>query len=91
MAMNRESFEAELRRQGYGEITLVDRPALAALGEHTHPFEAHALILEGDISIRCVGADEKTYRAGDTFHLATGVPHEERYGPHGVRYVVGRR
>ena len=89
--MDRQTFETRLREQGYAEVTLVERPAHVALDEHTHPFEAHALILEGEIEISCVGRPAETYRAGDVFHLASGVPHTERYGPAGVRYVVGRR
>lgn len=89
--MDRPTFETRLREQGYGEVTMVERPANVALEEHTHPFEAHALILEGEIEIQCAGEAAKTYRAGEVFQLAKATPHTERYGPAGVRYVVGRR
>jgi hypothetical protein len=34
---------------------------------------------------------ETVYRTGDVFHLALGERHVERYGPAGVRYLVGRK
>lgn len=29
--------------------------------------------------------------AGEIFHLPHGILHKERYGPAGVRYLVGRK
>ncbi|BAL23056.1 cupin domain-containing protein [Azoarcus sp. KH32C] len=69
---------------------LVEREPNGALDTHTHPFEAKALILAGEILIR-TEAEATTYRVGDVFHLAANEPHTESYGPAGVRYLVGRR
>jgi quercetin dioxygenase-like cupin family protein len=55
------------------------------------PFEARALILSGEIRIRCAGQDEVLYRPGDIFQLDHGQPHSESYGPEGVSYLVDRR
>lgn len=49
-----------------------------------------ALIVAGEITITADGRSV-TYRSGEIFHLGNGVQHEERYGPAGVRYLVGRR
>jgi quercetin dioxygenase-like cupin family protein len=88
--MTRQEFEALLAREGFGEIVTVEREAGGSLGVHTHPFEAKALILDGEIRI---GTDdsERRYEAGQIFHLAANEPHTEHYGPNGVRYLVGRR
>ena len=40
--------------------------------------------------LRRVGRETR-YSAGDVFHLAHGALHNERYGPAGVRYLVGRK
>lgn len=88
--MDVEQFEQQLRAQGYEEFTTVTRPADGFLDVHTHPFEARALILSGEISIRC-GQQETLYRPGQVFHLAAAEPHAERYGPAGVSYRVGRK
>ena len=89
--MERAQFEQELRSLGYEQVTTVTRAANGQLEVHTHPFEARALILEGEIRIQCAGEDEKLYRPGEVFHLAQEQPHNERYGPEGVRYLVGRK
>ena len=88
--MDRARFEQELQAQGY-ELSTVTRAAQGRLDVHTHPFEARALILSGEIRIQCTGEEEKLYRPGEVFHLAHGQPHSESYGPEGVRYLVGRR
>ena len=87
--MDRDAFVSALRAEGFTELVLVTRDA-GELGTHTHPFEAKALILAGEIHIRAGGA-ERVYRRGDTFHLAANAPHTERYGPQGVQYLVARR
>jgi len=87
--MNREAFERALKAEGFAEFVLVTREA-GELDEHTHPFEAKALILSGELHIR-TGNNERVYRPGDTFHLGANAPHAERYGPRGVQYLVGRR
>ncbi|CAJ0771294.1 cupin domain-containing protein [Ralstonia chuxiongensis] len=87
--MDRDAFVSALRAEGFTEFVLVTREA-GELDTHTHPFEAKALILEGEIHIRTDGA-ERVYRPGDTFHLAANAPHTERYGAQGVQYLVARR
>jgi len=88
--MSRDEFIALLDREGFREIVTVEREAHGALGVHTHPHEAKALVLAGEIRIETDDA-ATTYGVGQVFHLAAGEPHAERYGPAGVRYVVGRR
>jgi quercetin dioxygenase-like cupin family protein len=85
----RREFEAQLVSEGF-EIALVEREPNGFLDTHEHPFEAKALILAGEISIG-TGETDRRYRAGEIFHLQAGVPHTERYGPQGVRYLAGRK
>jgi quercetin dioxygenase-like cupin family protein len=88
-AMEREAFEAELRREGYvpGESEL---PAGKTTSAHSHDFDVRALVLAGEISLTC-GGERRTYRRGDEFRMTAGAAHEEEVGPEGVRYLVGRR
>jgi quercetin dioxygenase-like cupin family protein len=88
--MTRDEFLAELAREGFQEIVTVTREPNQAMDLHAHPFEAKALVLDGDLTIRA-GESERTYRPGDVFHLATNAPHSETYGPQGVAYLVGRK
>lgn len=55
------------------------------------PFESKPLILSGEIHIRRAGGGERTSRAGDVSHLPAKTTHTERYGAHGVEYLVGRK
>jgi quercetin dioxygenase-like cupin family protein len=88
--MDRADFEAELHAQGYQQI--VDRRMEPGTvnPEHAHEFDAQLLILEGEMTVSCDGA-ERTHRAGDTFAMTAGRRHTERCGPAGVRYLAGRR
>lgn len=88
--MNETEFITALQHEGFGEIVTVERDPNGFLGTHTHPFEARALILAGEIRLNIDGV-EQVFRAGDVFHLATNQAHSESYGPEGVRYLAGRK
>jgi len=88
--MNRADFESELSAQGYQEIVDRRMQANEANPEHAHEFDAHLLVLEGEMTITREG-EERTYRAGDTFAMTAGCRHTERSGVEGVRYLAGRR
>ncbi|MDR5751945.1 MULTISPECIES: cupin [unclassified Caballeronia] len=88
--MTRDEFLAELAREGFQEIVTVTREPNLAMDLHAHPFEAKALIIAGDLTIRA-GESQRHYGPGDVFHLATNAPHSESYGPDGVTYLVGRK
>lgn len=87
--MQRDEFVRMLEAERFDEVVSVEREP-GSMGAHTHPFEAKALILQGELSISS-GDGERVYRTGDVFHLLAGVEHEERYGPEGVSYLVGRK
>ncbi|EEA03632.1 Cupin 2 conserved barrel domain protein [Burkholderia sp. H160] len=88
--MNREAFTDLLTKEGFADSVLVTREPNGAMDVHTHPFEAMALIVEGEMTIR-VGDEERLYRVGDVFHLPANEAHTERYGPQGVKFLVGRK
>ena len=86
--MQREEFTRILAAEGFEEVMTVTREPDSFVGTHTHPFETKALILSGKLRINIAMA-EHTYEAGQVFHLLSGKPHAERYGPQGVAYLVG--
>jgi quercetin dioxygenase-like cupin family protein len=88
--MNADLFRQELQRKGFATITTVTREPDGFLDTHSHPFEAKALILSGEITLVCQGQGT-LYRPGEVFYLAQAEPHTERYGPAGVTYLVGRK
>lgn len=87
--MTKEEFEQKLAGLGVQTVVEIAREANGSMDTHTHPFEAHALILDGEITIVAEGRTVHC-KAGDTFHLDANVPHTEHYGPQGVRYLAGR-
>ena len=88
--MTEAEFRAQLAAQGYDEPTVAEREANFATTEHTHEFSASALILEGEVNVM-TATGKTTCHAGDTFMLASGIPHHEEYGAQGARFLVGRR
>ena len=88
--MRSNEFTAMLADEGFPAGALVEREANGKMDEHSHPFEAKALIVEGEI--RLITADgERVYHEGQIFHLRANERHSEHYGPHGVKYLVGRK
>jgi quercetin dioxygenase-like cupin family protein len=88
--MTTEEFEAELQREGYATAVRVVQPVGYAMGEHQHPFDAFALILEGEIVVEVNGV-ATAHPAGSTFRLPANTPHHENALAHGVTYLAGRR
>jgi Cupin domain len=89
-SVNQPVFEAELRRDGYGDVVTVHFEAGHEPGEHAHPYDVRALILEGEFTIAANG-QVRRYRPGEVLELAAGCRHTERTGADGVRFLAGRR
>jgi quercetin dioxygenase-like cupin family protein len=88
--MDQSEFVAHLRRDGFDEILTKDLEAEGHLGEHQHDWDVRGLVLAGEFTIT-TSEGRKTYRAGETFFLASRMPHEESQGPEGARLLLGRR
>ena len=87
--MDQHAFTQMLKDEGF-EVVVVEREANKAMDLHSHPFEAKAMIIDGEIRV-VVDGKETHCRAGDTFHLNADVLHTETYGPNGVKYIAGRK
>lgn len=88
--MQEQIFRDQLKAEGFSELVIVTREPHGVLERHCHPFEAKALVLDGELTIR-TDAGEQRYQRGDVFHLALNQPHSEIFGAQGVRYLVGRK
>ena len=88
--MDRASFEARLRDQGYENIGQREMAANTVNPDHSHDFDAQVLVLDGEITITR-GGKAQTFRAGDSCEVPAGTVHAEQIGPQGVRYLAGRR
>jgi quercetin dioxygenase-like cupin family protein len=89
-----QEFETAAHAQGYSEVIAREWPPLTVLETHSHPFDAKALVVSGELWLT-VGSDtEKQAQhltAGQRFELARNTPHDERYGPEGATFWVARR
>lgn len=85
-----EAFRAEARALGYTEVLLREWAPGTVVDEHTHPFDAKAVVVGGELWLT-VGEHTRHLGVGDRFELAAGVPHAERYGEQGARFWVARR
>ena len=87
--MNRETFEAELKRDGYDVMTNTTAGAKVN-PEHSHPFDVRAMVLKGAMSLTREGRTE-TYKPGEIFAMPRGCLHFESYGNEGAVVLLGRK
>lgn len=87
--MDVDSFRAEIARRGGAEPVETAWAPGTVNERHTHGFSASLLVLEGEMTI-AAGDAVRRCRAGDRFSLDAGVPHSERVGAAGVRFLVAR-
>lgn len=85
-----EQFREQALSRGFDEVIERTWAPGTVLEAHTHPFEADALVVQGEMWLGENGV-ERRLLPGDTFHLPAGAPHTERYGDTGAVYWVARR
>ncbi len=85
-----DAFDARARADGFQELLDRDWGADEEVPEHTHPFDARALVTRGEMWL-AIGGQPRHLRVGDGFDIIAGTPHTERYGAHGATYRVARR
>jgi hypothetical protein len=85
-----EAFQAEALAGGCDEALVREWRADTVVETHTHPFDAEAIVVQGEMWLTEGGRTWHLKRGG-TFRLSAGTPHAERYGPEGATYWVGRR
>ena len=86
-----EKFRDDMLAAGYQEVLERTWGPSAVAPTHTHPFEANALVVQGEMWLTEQGGTERRLEVGDRFQLRANVSHEERYGPRGAIYWVARR
>jgi mannose-6-phosphate isomerase-like protein (cupin superfamily) len=87
---NFETFEREAKAAGYDEVLQRDWESNTVLPEHTHPFDAYAVVTQGEMWLTSEGST-RHITPGGAFSVPKGTPHAERYGSLGASYWVARR
>ena len=85
-----DAFRAHPLLRGADEV--IERHWLPnqVVGEHSHPFDADAVVTAGEMWL-IQGDATQHLLPGDTFRLPAGTPYSERHGPQGATYWVARR
>ena len=83
-------FEIRTKALGFNEVLERQWEPGRVVGTHSHPFDASALVVQGEMWLM-VGDETRHIATGGTFELARNTPHSERYGSEGATYWVGRR
>jgi hypothetical protein len=86
-----DHFRKDMLAAGYDEV--LERPWApnTVVDTHTHPFEANAVVVQGEMWLAVEGSAARQLLPGDRFHLQPNVPHSERHGAEGATYWVARR
>ena len=87
--MDQQTFEAELKRDGYDMMTNTT-PGAKVNPEHSHPFDVRAMVIQGALTLT-TGGTARTYKAGETFSMPKGCLHYESYGAEGAVVLLGRK
>lgn len=85
-----EAFKSRALAAGFDEALVREWAPNAVIEEHAHPFDADAVVTQGEMWLSCAEGTRHLLPGG-TFQLAAGTPHSERYGPEGATYWVARR
>lgn len=84
------TFRASALADGFTEVVERRWEPDTLVDTHTHPFEAKALVVQGEMWLTVAGQTQHLLPGG-WFHLQADVPHDERYGAEGATYWVARR
>lgn len=87
---NFAAFETQAHANGFDEVLLREWQPDTVVAEHTHPFDAHALVVRGEMWLTCAGVTRHIEKGG-AFDVPRDAPHAERYGSTGVSFWVARR
>lgn len=88
--MDFDAFAASMKQQGFDQVVERTWRAHTTIEEHSHPFDARAVVVRGEMWLTVDGRTEHLLPGG-TFELPANLPHAERYGADGATYWVARR
>ena len=83
-------FEQEARAAGYDEALQRQWAPDTVVGLHSHAFDAHVVLIHGEMWLTCEGAT-RHFLPGGSFRLGRDAQHSEQYGSAGATVWVARR
>jgi quercetin dioxygenase-like cupin family protein len=89
-AVDKARKSSKLKSDGYSQIETKDYTSRPGNEAHRHDFAVRGLVLEGAFTV-VQNNESVTYRAGQVFTIAFGIPHSEEIGPQGAGVLFGRK
>ena len=83
-------FTRAAKAAGYDEVLERQWAPDTTIATHTHAFDAHALVTQGEMWLQSPQGTQHI-TPGGRFTLPAHTPHAERYGSAGAVYWVARR
>lgn len=88
--MTAAEFESALQKAGFRDIATRSLDRRPSNGEHVHDYFVRGLVTAGEFIITSNGIAD-SYKAGDVFEVAAGLPHSEVVGADGTCITTGRK
>src|SRR5689334_6716296 len=80
----------ELKKQGYEKVTVWDEVTIFGSRDHSHPFNTHIVVLEGEIEISINGRT-RVLKASDKVDIPRDTLHHSKLGSGGCRYITAEK
>jgi quercetin dioxygenase-like cupin family protein len=61
---------------GYNVVSFIAEIPEGCVGRHTHPGVESTYVMEGEAILKVAGQPDRTLKAGDSFQIPPGVPHD---------------
>lgn len=75
--------------KGYNIVTVIaEIPANTLAGRHTHPGVDTGYVLEGDAMLIVEGKPDQALKAGDSYAVPAGIPHDVKTGAKGLKIMA---
>lgn len=60
----------------------------ASIGRHTHPGPETGYVMDGELTLMIDGQPPRTMRAGESYQIPAGTPHDARSGAAGAKVLA---
>jgi quercetin dioxygenase-like cupin family protein len=75
--------------KGYNIITgIAELPPNQLAGRHTHPGVDTGYVISGGATLMVEGKPDQELKAGDSYAVPAGVPHDVKSGPDGLKLLA---
>ena len=89
--MDNEKYKIDqLEKQGYKKITVWNEVTLAGSVDHSHPFDTHLVVIDGEIEMT-VNDQSKVLKASEEVNIPRHTLHHGKIGPKGCRYITAEK